>query len=148
MEYSKKLKDPRWQKLRLKVLERDEWACQNCFDTKSMLSVHHLYYTNDEEPWDYPMEAFITLCSECHSAEREKWPRVEQELLFILKKKGFLVKDVLDITEGFKQAKVFFSASVTSSTIKWALKSPKVFNAFGDLYFEGLKMAGNKKPNG
>jgi hypothetical protein len=34
-EYSDKLKNPKWQKIRLQVLERDEWCCQYCFDGES-----------------------------------------------------------------------------------------------------------------
>lgn len=30
--YLAKLRDPRWQKLRLQVFERDEWACQVCME--------------------------------------------------------------------------------------------------------------------
>ncbi len=30
------------------------------------LHVHHKYYNLSKYPWDYPNEALITLCSECH----------------------------------------------------------------------------------
>lgn len=30
--YAEKLRDPRWQKLRLQVMERDEWMCEICYD--------------------------------------------------------------------------------------------------------------------
>ena len=42
--YKKLLKDPRWQKKRLKVLERAGWACEECGDTKTELHVHHTFY--------------------------------------------------------------------------------------------------------
>ena len=32
MGYSEKLKDPRWQKKRLEILERDNFRCQYCGD--------------------------------------------------------------------------------------------------------------------
>ena len=41
--YKKLLKDPRWQKKRLKVLERAGWACEECGDTKTELHVHHTF---------------------------------------------------------------------------------------------------------
>ena len=41
-EYSQKLKDPRWQKKRLQILERDEWNCQICHDNESTLVVPFL----------------------------------------------------------------------------------------------------------
>jgi 5-methylcytosine-specific restriction endonuclease McrA len=30
-DYLAKCKDPRWQKVRLEVFQRDEWTCQVCF---------------------------------------------------------------------------------------------------------------------
>lgn len=65
-EYLEKLKDPRWQKKRLEILERDAWTCQSCSDKTSTLHVHHLWYEDDVEPWDYPLGCFETLCEDCH----------------------------------------------------------------------------------
>jgi hypothetical protein len=64
MEYSDKLKSPKWQKKRLQILERDNWQCQYCKDTETQLQVHHLKYTN--EPWDADNNDLITACSDCH----------------------------------------------------------------------------------
>jgi len=41
IKYSDKLKDPRWQKVRLRVFEGDEWTCQICFDQESQLKAHY-----------------------------------------------------------------------------------------------------------
>ena len=49
--YSEKLKDPRWQKKRLEIFERDNWACKKCGDTDTTLHLHHLEYQNCD-PWD------------------------------------------------------------------------------------------------
>lgn len=76
MDYSKKLKDPRWQRLRLEVMERDGFKCTRCGDAKSTLHVNHLKYTGD--PWEAPMEHLETLCEGCH-----KW-RTEVNLKFQL----------------------------------------------------------------
>lgn len=62
--YSDKLKDPRWQKRRLKTFERDNWRCQLCGDSETTLNVHHIKY--GKEPWDVPDEYLITLCEHCH----------------------------------------------------------------------------------
>ena len=43
--YSEKLRDPRWQKRRLEILERDAWQCQACLSTAKTLHVHHLCST-------------------------------------------------------------------------------------------------------
>lgn len=62
--YSEKLKDPRWQKKRLLIFERDTWACRCCGDKESTLNIHHTKYIGD--PWDCPDEHLITLCEDCH----------------------------------------------------------------------------------
>ena len=64
MTYGEKLKDPRWQKKRLEILERDDWTCQGCWATEKTLHVHHLAYTNN--PWDAEAEDLMTLCDSCH----------------------------------------------------------------------------------
>jgi 5-methylcytosine-specific restriction endonuclease McrA len=66
-EYAAKFKDPRWQKKRLQILERDKWACSVCGDASSTLHVHHGYYESKYEPWDYSDDTLHTLCEECHS---------------------------------------------------------------------------------
>jgi hypothetical protein len=68
IEYSEKLKDPRWQKRRLKIFERDNWVCQLCSRTDLELHVHHLYRTT-EDPWDEPDLHLLTLCKLCHEQQ-------------------------------------------------------------------------------
>lgn len=65
--YRDKLKDPRWQRRRLEVFNRDGWACTACGATDRTLHVHHEAYVGD--PWDAPDEAVRTLCDDCHRAE-------------------------------------------------------------------------------
>jgi len=62
--YGEKLRDPRWQKLRLEIMSRDSFCCKLCQDKKAPLNVHHLKYVN--EPWDCPPESLLTLCEDCH----------------------------------------------------------------------------------
>jgi 5-methylcytosine-specific restriction endonuclease McrA len=70
--YSELLRDPRWQKKRLEVFERDQWRCVKCSDASSNLQVDHLYYESNHLPWEYPMSAFQTLCESCHKAKSFK----------------------------------------------------------------------------
>lgn len=71
MTYAEKLRHPKWQKVRLKVFQRDDWACVKCLDDDSELHVHHLiYYPGD--PWDTPMKYLQTLCHSCHLKEERK----------------------------------------------------------------------------
>jgi len=72
--YKEKLKNPRWQKKRLEILERDNWECQNCGETKKTLCVHHRTYFLNRDPWEYENKIFITLCEDCHSDPDEVAP--------------------------------------------------------------------------
>lgn len=65
MTYKEKLKNPKWQKKRLEILQRDEFKCCYCNDTETELQIHHLKYT--KEPWKAPGDDLITLCKHCHS---------------------------------------------------------------------------------
>jgi hypothetical protein len=64
--YSDKLKDPKWQKKRLIIFERDAWTCQLCGDKNTSLHAHHKKYTG-YNPWDAPDEDLITYCEHCHA---------------------------------------------------------------------------------
>jgi len=64
--YSEKLKDPRWQKKRLEIMDRDKFECQYCADTKTTLEIHHIKYIFNIDVWDYDNNLLITLCSDCH----------------------------------------------------------------------------------
>lgn len=64
MTYSEKLKDPRWQKKRLEIFQRDSFKCTLCGDDKTTLHVHHLDY--DGDPWDIDNQYLITHCQHCH----------------------------------------------------------------------------------
>jgi hypothetical protein len=65
MTYAEKLKDPRWQKRRLEILERDNFTCLMCGDTSTELHVHHDSYS--ENPWDSVDDELATYCKHCHS---------------------------------------------------------------------------------
>jgi ribosomal protein L37AE/L43A len=67
--YAEKLLDPKWQKKRLEILQRDNFTCQGCLDKESTLHVHHKTYIKGREPWDYDNYNFITLCETCHEIE-------------------------------------------------------------------------------
>lgn len=66
-DYAQKLLDPRWQRLRLEILNRDGFACCHCGDTTATLHVHHTRYEFGKDPWDYPVESLVTYCEDCHS---------------------------------------------------------------------------------
>jgi len=96
--YSEKLKDPRWQKLRLKILERDGWECQFCGDEKNTLHVHHKRYFPGIEPWEYDRGHLLTLCEDCHQREYKCRDKVEQNLLDGLHALNWSCDEIIDLT--------------------------------------------------
>ena len=131
--YSEKLKDPRWQKMRLKVLDRDDWACQICGDNESTLHVHHRYYKKGCNPWDYPMESLVVLCEGCHDSEREGRKGVEATLLDAMREK-FFASDVLDFAIGIHFMKFCFPPEVVASAFSWAFQQPELQKMVIDAY--------------
>lgn len=65
--YSELLKDPRWQKKRLQIMDRDGWKCSLCENEDMTLNVHHLKYSG--KPWEADDSHLITLCEKCHKME-------------------------------------------------------------------------------
>ncbi len=88
MVYAEKLKDPRWQKKRLEIMERDEFTCQCCKSKDKTLHVHHKTYEFGNDPWDYEDFNFITLCMLCHTEEEY------QKLIFNASIKFLLINGV------------------------------------------------------
>lgn len=84
MTYAEKLKDPRWQRKRLEILNRDNFTCRICRDTKSTLHVHHEKYFKNTEPWDYPDDNFKTVCNTCHDILHSNPTEIEILLMLFL----------------------------------------------------------------
>ena len=95
--YSEKLKDPRWQKKRLEILQRDDWQCQRCGDRTTTLNVHHLAYFSGQEPWECPSELMQTVCSTCHDEYHQEMPIASEHLIRSLKGIGAWSGDVESI---------------------------------------------------
>ncbi len=87
-EYLEKLKDPRWQKKRLEILERDGWRCRMCKNDKMMLQVHHLYYLDGKDPWEISNTGLHTLCSDCHAMSHDDKKECWQQLQVALGSRG------------------------------------------------------------
>lgn len=81
--YSDKLKDPRWQKKRLEVLEAGGWTCESCGGKENTLHVHHGIYEKGKEPWDYPLFTLHVLCEDCHS-KREETEKFIKKLMALM----------------------------------------------------------------
>jgi len=72
LSYSDKLKDIRWQKKRLQLLEAANWKCTNlkCSTPELQLHVHHRLYRKNADPWDYEDWCYAVLCENCHAVEQ------------------------------------------------------------------------------
>jgi len=123
--YAEKLKDPRWQKKRLQILERDNWKCQACGDTKSTLVVHHRRYLPGKEPWEYREHLLVTLCEDCHEIEREVRPEYEDMLLTILREK-FFADDIYEFTSGLVHMELQHESRVVAKVYGKALASKEI----------------------
>lgn len=71
MTYAEKLKDPRWQKKRLCVMQRAQFKCEACSRANETLHIHHLIYPKGKEPWDVEDRWLECLCESCHGAREE-----------------------------------------------------------------------------
>jgi hypothetical protein len=69
MSYADLLKDPRWQKKRLEILEASAWKCERCDDKTTELHVHHKRYIKGKMPWEYESGDLCVLCGPHH----EEW---------------------------------------------------------------------------
>jgi hypothetical protein len=88
-EYIEKLRDPRWQKKRLEIMQRDGFKCRECSATDKTLNVHHCFYKYGNDPWDYPEGSLVTLCEDCHECESSKASDAKSILIKSLAGLGF-----------------------------------------------------------
>lgn len=98
MTYAEKLKDPRWQKKRLEILNRDGFKCTRCESEKKTLHVHHLYYNKGFEPWEARSEHLETLCEDCHQQETDVIKGALYGFGEALKRHGATSKDMMLLT--------------------------------------------------
>jgi hypothetical protein len=63
--YAELLKDPRWQRRRLEILQRDGWRCVECSSARKTLHVDHRRYSRGA-PWEVDDADLQTLCEGCH----------------------------------------------------------------------------------
>jgi hypothetical protein len=71
LTYAEQIKNPKWQKKRLKVLEEGGFTCEECGGKEETLNIHHKFYDNSKMVWEYNNEDLKCLCETCHSARHE-----------------------------------------------------------------------------
>lgn len=127
--YREKLRDPRWQRKRLEVLQRDKWRCTECRVDDKPLHVHHVYYEKGKDPWDYPNEAFVALCDQCHDEEHAQLEYNKAGLIEEFQKMGFTGKDMdylaMLLHTGMKYTPLF--AQFHKASLVYAVRAPAFF---------------------
>lgn len=102
-QYSDKFLNPKWQKFRLAIFERDGFMCVRCDDNKSTLHAHHTYYEDfGRDPWDYDEDCVITLCEECHSQEHKYLKQVNKQLLNTISSTGISWENKVCLAAAFE----------------------------------------------
>ncbi len=97
--YQKILNRKEWQDRSHFIKTRDNLKCQayDCTTPNAILQVHHLDYFTNREPWNYPDDMLITLCSTCHKKENNRYI-LEGRLFTAMKMRGFLACDIMAFT--------------------------------------------------
>jgi hypothetical protein len=84
-------------------MQRDGGRCKLCWDKEAVLAVHHRYSLPGKEPWEYPLEAFATLCERCHEQETRARPEAERQLLLAIRMAGLYAPEVHKIANVFRR---------------------------------------------
>jgi len=61
---------PNWQRVRIVVLNRDEFTCKYCGNEHEQLHVHHLKY-NGAYIWDTEIRFLVSVCKTCHKKQHK-----------------------------------------------------------------------------
>jgi len=139
MAYSDLLKDPRWQRKRLEILERDDFTCQKCYETTKTLHVHHKVYSKQKvDPWTYADNVLITLCEDCHQSVSDNIKESIHNLGESLKLAGFFPDHIDRISNAFRDAKLMEHPSIISVAISIALTNPDAQKKMIDSYYQYL----------
>ena len=96
-EYSKYLNHPTWREKREEVLKYYGNRCA-CCSAIERLEIHHKTYVTGNKPWEYRIDNFEVLCTECHAKahdieykpERCKKCGVENERKYVYCFQGYI----------------------------------------------------------
>ncbi len=116
MTYADKLKDPRWQKKRLEIFERDNFQCQDCGSQSKVLHVHHGYYSPRKQPWETPDKLLVTVCEDCHSKRQAIETTAKERLADIICKLS--IDDINTLSEDMLLFSTKYTESMTQEEVE------------------------------
>ena len=143
--YRDKFKDPKWQRKRLLIMERDDFQCQICFDKASPLNVHHRYYEFGKDPWDYQDEALVTLCEYCHEAESEMIKQASQQLVIEFRKR-FFSHSIGRIAAALSESTFLHQPDVLACAMSRIFSNESIQRSLIDGYFRSLSITSDASP--
>lgn len=116
MKYEDLLKDPRWQKRRLEIMQRDNFTCQHCgngLNDGVPLNVHHIRYRRNLMPWEYGDADLTTLCEKCHKEEHSVETKITSNLYKVGKGKLVFFRNLLKEERLTPDGKIILSYVLT-----------------------------------
>lgn len=102
--YAEKLLDNRWQQVKSSIQIRDQFTCQKCGCKDKVVQVHHRHYLTGRDPWDYPDNLLVLLCSSCHK-EEEECAEILKEMIPVLHNYGYFNTEIRDIVNKLIESK-------------------------------------------
>jgi hypothetical protein len=118
--YSQKLKDPRWQAKRVRILKRCDSKCEECGLTSGP-EVHHCYYRYGREAWQYPDTALLALCHDCHKR------RGEAEMDFRLFQQSLRTDELRAVQAMMSHCKYWYSSASLQAILEGLTRDPEDF---------------------
>lgn len=91
--YGEKLRDPRWIEKRDHIRSRAGGACEEC-GKNGQVEVHHCYYVQGLQPWEYPDYLLKCVCRSCH----------ERRAVIEMRLNGFLSSLTMDQMETLRDS--------------------------------------------
>lgn len=117
--YSEKLKDPKWQRKRLEILDRDDFTCQSCGSKDKTVHVHHKKYQG--EPWEVDSKYLVTLCEDCHEGQSHESKQYYELFFETFLGSSFLADDLRQLAWGLSELKMQESRSKMALVYAFAL---------------------------
>lgn len=138
MNYSEKLKDPRWQKKRLEILTRDEWECKICCTKEKTLNVHHIGYSGNN-PWETENNLLLTLCEDCHNEETDNLSVATKNVIHELRGNGFMAMSFSSLAKIFEKNRGWDLYDPAFDVLKMVVDDDNLWEYMHEIFFERMR---------